>query len=598
MITYLENIGEYFAANFFDNDFDKTVNTRSGYDKETREGHRKAMAALGKHYYDYKAAYQRPQNRRTKDQIVTTHRWHNRLLAALDYQMEGQRYTFVDTGDEGVVPVRQVYRSGDGSPQLFVMEMRSLLPREDQPEPEGLFEQRYTQDDWRGVFSLADEQRLTPSVVNEAISKIFLLEEARRPEYILLLAGSAVFLLHYAKWSRGSYLRFDLERLFETGAAKKQDYATFYALLCRASLAPDGALALVDQLNEDSHKKAQAVTQDLKEGVVLAVEALANEALRWYAQPENHPPEPTATVTKPALPTTAAPAASPLDPDLLTKDCLTLVYRLLFLFYAESREELRLLPLDDQDYKRGYSLEMLRDLEQTRLQGDHALNGYFFDDSLRRLFNLLFAGYRGSFTVKRLDSPLFDDGRLHYFGAVRVRNRVWQQIIQRLSLSKRQGRGQRGRISYANLDINQLGSVYESLLSYRGILAREALIEVHKKNKPAEGTYLTPRSRMDEFDFKTEVLRERDPEGHETDRPLVHPPRHLRVPPQRSRPRKIRQLLHPRGAHPDGGALHPGGLPPAAARRGNGGPRPDGPQGAGARHGRRRLPQRGDQPAQ
>lgn len=44
-------------------------------------------------------------------------------------------------------------------------------------------------------------------------------------------------------------------------------------------------------------------------------------------------------------------------------DCLTIIYRLLFLFYAESREELEILPVGDEVYKRGYSLESLRDLE-------------------------------------------------------------------------------------------------------------------------------------------------------------------------------------------------------------------------------------------
>src|SRR5690606_30708435 len=41
----------------------------------------------------------------------------------------------------------------------------------------------------------------------------------------------------------------------------------------------------------------------------------------------------------------------------------------------------------------------------------------------------------------------------------------------------------RGRISYATLGINQLGAVYEALLSFRGFFAEETLYEV----KPAKG---------------------------------------------------------------------------------------------------------------
>lgn len=75
---------------------------------------------------------------------------------------------------------------------------------------------------------------------------------------------------------------------------------------------------------------------------------------------------------------------------------------------------------------------------------------------------------------------------------------MWQGIIQRFSLSKKQGGKARGRISYANLGLNQLGSVYESLLAYRGFYAEEDYIEVHKENDQKE-SHLVLRSRLDEF---------------------------------------------------------------------------------------------------
>ena len=68
---------------------------------------------------------------------------------------------------------------------------------------------------------------------------------------------------------------------------------------------------------------------------------------------------------------------------------------------------------------------------------------------------------------------------------------VLQQIIKRLSLSDQSRSKRRGRISYANLGINQLGSVYESLLAYSGFFAAEALIEVKAAEDPEgkEGTF-------------------------------------------------------------------------------------------------------------
>lgn len=202
------------------------------------------------------------------------------------------------------------------------------------------------------------------------------------------------------------------------------------------------------------------------------------------------------------------------------------VYRLLFLFYAESRNDLDILPADDAVYQHGYSLEMLRDLEQVQLNTASSQNGYFFHESLSSIFHLLGTGYKEkadevwnkSFRVRHLDSPLFDDGKLEILPKVKIRNVIWQDVICQLSLSRKQKGKARGRISYANLGINQLGSVYESLLAFRGFFAETDNIEVHRKLKAKEtsekvartdGSYLVPRHRIDDFE-PNEIYRDKD----------------------------------------------------------------------------------------
>ena len=178
--------------------------------------------------------------------------------------------------------------------------------------------------------------------------------------------------------------------------------------------------------------------------------------------------------------------------------------------------------MGDEVYKRGYSLESLRDLEMVRLNSQESRDGYFFDDSIRHLFNLLSDGHNAgvsglfkSFRVRPIDSPLFNDKNLHHLGEVRIRNIKWQEIIKALSLSKK--KNYCGRISYANLGVNQLGSVYESLLAFRGFYAEEDYIEVHKANDPSDGTFLVPYSRMGDF-YISEVLC-----NQETGEPIILP---------------------------------------------------------------------------
>src|SRR5690606_38941016 len=97
-------------------------------------------------------------------------------------------------------------------------------------------------------------------------------------------------------------------------------------------------------------------------------------------------------------------------------------------------------------------------------------------------------GAREGFALAPLDSRLFDDGTMPLLSRVRFPNALWQQVIRLMSLSRGQGRGRRsGRVSYQLLSINQLGAVYEALLSYRGFFAADDLYEVKpapKKGRP------------------------------------------------------------------------------------------------------------------
>ena len=183
--------------------------------------------------------------------------------------------------------------------------------------------------------------------------------------------------------------------------------------------------------------------------------------------------------------------------DRLGREALRYMYRLLFLFYIEARPELGYAPVDAEPYRKGYSLEHLRDLELVRLTGSESLNGWYIHESVQTLFRLIRDGFDGgdpdllagslhnTFQVRPLDSALFRQGAMPLLDSVKLRNEVLQQVIRLMSLTRpAKGRNRRrGRISYAQLGINQLGAVYEALLSYRGFFAEEDLYEVKQAGK-------------------------------------------------------------------------------------------------------------------
>jgi len=438
MIRFIQNIGEFFASNYFDEDFSQKVQDKSGCDRDTIKEMDKRFNRIKDAYYSLKQDFME-ERLRTRDEINETHTFHSKLLNALGY--DGNRHEYdqlYHLSEDEVIPVRHRLYRGD-KPQLFILEMQAQIKKGEE-EPDGLFEQRYHttengdvqvkqqryhRSQWKDVFTIPEGLKLSPTVLNEVVSQLFLLEENQRPQFILLLAANKIYLLEGEKWFRGSYLEFDLEELFDeaTASRTKNYYATLQLLIGKESLAPDSKQVLLEELDEESHKSAYEVTKDLKLGVIHAVEALANEALKYLKENTDfnineHRSDFAQQVRD---------------------DCLTIVYRLLFIFYAESREELSLLPVTDSVYQKGYSLEMLRDLEQVPLHSESSRDGYFFHESLTHLFRLMSSGYRErpsngrngkpeldkTFHIRQVDSPLFMDEKLHWLSKVKVRNEKW-----------------------------------------------------------------------------------------------------------------------------------------------------------------------------
>lgn len=293
------------------------------------------------------------------------------------------------------------------------------------------------------------------------------------PRWVLLAHINQVILLDRAKWPEGRALRFELDTILD-----RRDPSTLKlmaALLHRESLCPDEGQPLLDDLDERSHKNAHGVSQDLKYALREAIELLGNEAVHYLKEARHEK------------------VFGKEMAEQLTRECLRWMYRMLFLFYIEARPELQYAPMRSETYRKGYSLEFLRDLELVRLTTEESRNGYFIHESLTRLFRLVWEGLEPSaetdnarFALVPLKTHLFDPEKLELLSKVKFRNHVLQQVIQLMSLSKPEHRKfRRGRISYAHLGINQLGAVYEALLSFSGFFAETDVYEVQAANSPA-----------------------------------------------------------------------------------------------------------------
>jgi hypothetical protein len=325
------------------------------------------------------------------------------------------------------------------------------------------------------------------------------------PRYVLLVGLDQWLLLDRYKWPQNRALRFDWADILDRKDASTLQAAA--ALLHITSLAPGEGSSLLESLDENAHKHAFGVSEDLKHALREAIELLGNEAANQLRQ--------QASDSKKGF----FSGKDQLDPADLSLECLRMVYRLLFMFYIEARPELGYVPIAKSEvYLKGYSLESLRELENKKLLTPASRDGLYFDNTLRGLFKLVaqgcglsdqhgihdVAGAKDTFALAPLDSRLFDETTMPLLAKVQFTNHVWQTIIRLMSLTRGKGKGRKGRVSYQLLSINQLGAVYEALLSYRGFFAAEDLYEVKPGKKKGKGAEEEGDGESDDEDTEAE----------------------------------------------------------------------------------------------
>ena len=84
---------------------------------------------------------------------------------------------------------------------------------------------------------------------------------------------------HYLKWTHNRLLRFELDDVL--GRREDHTLKAAAALLRRECLLPEQGASLLDSLDDNSHKHAFAVSEDLKYALRESIEPIGNEAI-WY----------------------------------------------------------------------------------------------------------------------------------------------------------------------------------------------------------------------------------------------------------------------------------------------------------------------------
>ena len=168
---------------------------------------------------------------------------------------------------------------------------------------------------------------------------------------------------------------------------------------------------------------------------------------------------------------------------------LILLYRLLFILYAEDRD---LLPVRDSRYDDYGLREKVRgDVGTRKDQGD------IFSETAARYWSAIDDLCRAinqgdpSIGLPPYNGGLFDGERTSLLSRIRLGDAVMAGVIDALSFEKTAG--ERRYINYRDLGVQQLGSIYERLLEHE--VAREEGAIVIRPNifaRKSSGSYYTP----------------------------------------------------------------------------------------------------------
>lgn len=172
------------------------------------------------------------------------------------------------------------------------------------------------------------------------------------------------------------------------------------------------------------------------------------------------------------------------SPDAALAEALTVVYRILFLLFAEARQ---LVPGWHPVYRASYTIESLR----PAAEGRRTPAGLW--QSLQAITRLAHRGCRaGTLTVVPFNGRLFAPSAAPVADAIALDDRVARDVL--LAITTRPARDRRERISYADLGVEQLGAVYERVLDYSPVVENRSTRLVSTGRRKSTGTFYTPRS--------------------------------------------------------------------------------------------------------
>jgi hypothetical protein len=283
-----------------------------------------------------------------------------------------------------------------------------------------------------------------------------------------------------SRMSRPTYLEFDLQQMMQ--GEHFAEFQLFYKLIHRSRWPASMEAApacLLERYYQQSIEEGGRVRDGLRDGVEEALKIFGNGFLQY--------PDNAELVSK--------IKAGKLTPELYYQELLRLVYRFLFLMVSEER---KLVGPDSKDelhhkvYHSFYSIRHLREkVERHFNQHDRHWDIW---EGMRQTFSFYSSpSAAGKIGMSALNGGLFTNIAMPDLENARMYNRDFLRGFAQLSLFKDERIVR--PINYSHLDVEEIGSVYESLLDFHPLIVeRDGRLEFELAwgtERKSTGSYYT-----------------------------------------------------------------------------------------------------------
>lgn len=249
---------------------------------------------------------------------------------------------------------------------------------------------------------------------------------------------------------------------FDLAALPRSRDACRLLWCCASAYAMAGRPPLVDRLVDLSSRHGVEVCRTLGVGVLDALSTLLS-----------------------ALSASRKSGAAPAE---LFEQTLTVLYRVLFLLFAEARG---LVPIWHPVYRDRYSIDAI----VTTLASGRRYRGVWY--AIQAISRLAHDGcVAGDLRVTPFNGRLFSPSNAAAFDRTQIDDEALGTAILAVSTTAAGPRRPRTRIAYSDLDVEQLGAVYEQVLEYAppGASSGPAALTRTREGRKASGTFYTPRA--------------------------------------------------------------------------------------------------------